>query len=373
MIQTQSTISLQRIVNIAEAFADIEPVLNVAGSENHPALFIATDVMNVICGVPFPHKWNEINLPPFYTNSFQQDYALVYPAGQPVGYPASGSSLTNLAWLERGIAIDINSTSFPKAYRTVECGRQLPQATASNWNYGNGSGSGSYGCGNAICIANFFPNNTLYYGTWGDLNNGTQSIGNNPIAGSAYTQPLGTQSMPANPISQILDANGNFLVITTYGVEGATAPLAAPNSLPGVTVSGLGATTVWTVVDPWGQGIRVQPVPYQTGRVFQILLTGQAQPVRFTSLAQTLFPLPDQFEPNFRQGFIAQCYRYSADSKVRGKFKDEWQLWLASLVELRAKQDRELEENMFVPDRGIMSGSSQRGGFFRGPGYPFNY
>ena len=364
MIQTQSTVKLQQIVNIAESFGDIEPVLNVAGQSSGPALTIANDVMNAICGTSFPHKWNEFDLPPFYTNSYQQDYALVYPAGQPTGAPSSFSSVTNLEWLDRGICININSTSFPKAWRNVECGRELPMATGAGWNRGEG---------NPLFLAAFLPNINLYYGTWGDLNNGTQSIGNNPIAGSAYTTPLGTQSQPANPITQIQDANGNLLVLTGYGVEGSTAPIAAVSAPAGTQVSGAGATTVWTVVDPWGEGIRIYPVPSQTGVVWQFLLVAQAKPVRFKNLQQTLFPLPDQFEPNFRQGFITQCYRYSSDAKVRAKFKEEWQLWLASLNELRAKQDRELEENLFIADRGIMGGGNWgRPRIWGGPGAPFN-
>lgn len=367
MIMTQSTITLQKIVNIAQSFGDIEPVLNVAGDSSNPALIIATDVMNAICGVNFPHKWNEINLPPFYTNSWQQDYALVWgPQGSGSPY-VQGQSVTNVAWLERGIVLDINNTSFPKPYRNVECGRELPQATGNSWN-------SSMGEGNPLFLVNFFPNNTLYYGTWGALNNGTSSIGNNPVAGSAYTNPLGTGSMPNNPITQIQDANGNLLVLTTYGVEGSAAPVLAANAVPGTTVSGTGATTVWTCVDPWGQGMRIFPVPAQTGRVWEFSITAQAQPVRFKSLQQTLFPLPDQYETNFRQGFIAQCYRYSAEAKTRAKFKDEWQLWLASLNELRAKQDRELEENIFIPNRSIMGGgASIRPRVWQGPARPWNY
>ena len=205
-------------------------------------------------------------------------------------------------------------------------------------------------------------------------------------------------SQPANPINQIQDANGNLLVLTTYGTEGTSAPLLPANSSPGLTVSGAGpsftftgvtavdagvsgtysgtiaggasnawaglkvivtgfdnvvnngtflclaststelilantaaavdihagsatstASTVWTVVDPYGQGFRVVPVPTQTGLVWQFYLTGQKRPIRFTSLNQTLAPLPDEYEPNFRQMFVAQCYRYSPEAKTRAK------------------------------------------------------
>ena len=123
-------------------------------------------------------------------------------------------------------------------------------------------------------------------------------------------------------------------------------------------------------MDPVGQGFRILPVPTQTGTVWEFNLTGQAKPVRFTSLSQYLTPLPDEYEPHFFAGFIAQSYRFSPEAKIRDKFKTEWAMWLASLNEMRAKSDREQEQNMFVPERGIM-GTRVRTGWY-GPGYPFN-
>lgn len=351
-VNSQSTQTLQGIVAIAQSFGDIQPILNVAGAENLPAIAIANDVMNAICAQPFPWKWNEAQMPPFYTNSWQQDYAILYP---------SGASLTNLAWLERGVAFDINSTSIPKAWRTVEAGRQLPQRTAAGGTWQNGD---------PTFYINWFPNNQLYYGVWGSANDGNATLGNNPSPGSVYTNPLSVQSMPINPITQIQDANGNYLLLTTYGTEGSTAPLAAANSAAGTTCQGSGATTVWTVVDPYGMGIRMLDVPSETGIVWQINLSFQMQPVRFTSISQTLAPLPDEFEPHFRQMFIAQCYRYSSEAKINGKFKVEWQLAMESLLSARQKADREQEENAFVPARSIMgSGGGGRGRLT--PGYPF--
>src|SRR4029077_1465197 len=317
-VNTLSTVKLQTIVNQVKAFPGLDTVLDVAGSSTMKPLFIATDVMNAICSVPFPWKWNEIMMPQFYTNSYQHDYAGIFP---------NGTSVTNLSWLERGIVIDINNTSQPKPYRLIEVGRQLPQATATFYNSATNS---------PLFLVNWFPNNTLYYGTWGDTNNGNGSLGNNPVAGSVYINPVGlidgqAISQPANPITQIQDANGNLLVLTTYGTEGTTAPLAPVNAAPGTVASGLGATTVWTVVDPNGAGFRILPVPSQTGVVWQFNIWGQALPIRFKSLQDTLYPLPDKLEPNFRQMFVAQCYRYVEDPKIRAKFQDEWQLAVRAL------------------------------------------
>jgi hypothetical protein len=144
------------------------------------------------------------------------------------------------------------------------------------------------------------------------------------------------------------------------------------NATPGTQVNRVDATTVWTVLDPFGQGFRILPVPVQTGVIWQFNLVGQMKPTRFTSLNQTLAPFPDEFETHFQMGMIAQLYRFSPQAKVYQKHPEAWKLWLMSLNELRAKEDREMEENMFVPDRGIMGGQPGRNRFL-GPQYPFNY
>lgn len=362
-VNTQSTVKLQTIVNMAMAIGDIHPILNVAGVSAELPLMIANDVMCEIVSQAFPWKWNEMPYPQFYTSAYQQDYAGIYltPIMDLNGSHAVGSSVTKLSWLERGIVVDINNDSQPKPFRPVECGRQLGQET------GAASSFEFFRC--PEFIVNYFPNNMLYYGTWGDTDTGNKTFGNNPVPGSEYIDPLVTGlSMPFNPITQIQDANGNLLVLTQYGICGGTAPILSANSAPGTTVDD--GTCEWTVVDPLGQGIRIAPPAASTGVVWQFNLIGQALPIRFTSLSQTLAPLPDQYEKEFRQGFIAQCYRYSLEAKTRAKFMPEWQLWREAIQACRIKSDRELEENVFTPARSIMGGRSQRPQW-RGPGSPF--
>jgi hypothetical protein len=433
-----STVTIQNLVDIAQTYGDLEPVLNAAGFTQTVALSAANTVMNAICAVAFPHKWNEFNISPIYSNSLQQDYATVMPAGVSgnltltqvtqvsssqgtatyagtitngefggwVGVPfvitgfanggnngtfmcvassagalvlknigavlethagnaiSAAGSLLNMSWLERGVAFDINNSATPKPYVRIECGRQLQQMTAS---YTGGAGLGDPGF-----TCNWFPNRTLYYGTWGQADVGGATLGDNPVAGSVYTAPTGNHSQVLNPITQIIDANGNFLLLTTYGTEGSTAPLAAVNAVPGTTVSGTGATTVWTVLDPNGWGFRFIPVPSQTGTEWQFNLTAQMKPVRFVSLSQTLSPLPDEMEPHFREGFIAQLYRRSPEKAVYSKFADAWKIWEQSLREMRVKEDRELEENKFIPTRTVFGAARSRNNF-QGAAWPYNY
>ena len=133
------------------------------------------------------------------------------------------------------------------------------------------------------------------------------------------------------------------------------------------------SSVTWTVVDPNGQGFRILPVPSETGVVWQFNIWGQALPIRFKNLQQTLAPLPDQYEPNFRQIFIARCYQYSPQANIRAKFAVEHQLAMKALEDCRVKSDREQEENRFYPERTVMGGGRRGNARWLGPAYPFNY
>ncbi len=350
-----SSFTIQNVFDKIVIIGDVEPCLNAGGYSAYPMLPIANDVMDAFLTTSVPWKWNEFNIPVFYTNSWQQDYAV--------------PGLTTLSWLQGGTIIDINNQSLPKPYGVVQAVRDQRMATASYLSGGNLQTR-------RIFNINWLPNNLLYFGTWGAANTGNATLGNNPVANSVYTQPLAAGlSQPYNPITQIVDANGNYLVLTTYGHEGSAAPVAASGAAAGTTCSGTGATTVWTVVSPYGQGFRLYPMPSQTGVVWQFNLVGQSLPVQYTSMAQSLAPLPDDYEPHFRKGCVANAYQYSPEAKVAVKFAGQWKLWTQSLVEARQKTDRERDGYKFVPARTIMGtgggGLAGVGNF--GPDWPFNY
>lgn len=356
MANTQSTLTLQQMLDKVLPLGDVKPVLaDVAGYQLEPYVTICADVYSDIVGTPFPHPWNEIKLPQFYTNSFQQDYALVNP---------DGSSFFNVEWLQRGIVVEMTSTALPKPWGYAECGRSQTQATGSilqpmNWSW-------------PTFTVNRMPNYMLYYGIWGAGNTGNSSFGNNPGPGAVYTNPVVASTMNAQPITQVQDPNGNLQVVTTYGTCGNVQPnWPAANALAGTNTTD--GTTVWTVVDPNGTGIRILPVPSQTGVIFQFNLVGQMPAINFNSLAQTFAPFPDKYSSYFRQGIIAQCYRYSSDPKVQAKFERNYQLWLKSLNDLRVVEDRELEEYRFVPERTIFGSGTVGRTSFVGPAWPFNY
>lgn len=339
-----STLSLQTVVNDASTYPDIKPVIDVSGWSNAVAYIAGNDVMQFMLSQRFPWKWSQIQIPKFYANSWQQDYAV--------------PGLTNLASLQAGNVLDVNSTSNPKPRLQVEVNRDQPASSASLV-------SNSI-FGGPKFFVNWLPNDQLYYGIWG----GGATSGNDPVANSVYTNPVGAGlAQPNNPITQIQDANGNYLVLTTYGHEGSAAPAAPAGSAPGTTCSGSGATTVWTVVDPKGQGFRVLPIPSQTGTVWQFNLIGQQRPPIFTSMDQMLDPIPDDYSTLFRQGFIVQCYRRSPEAKTRAKFDIEFKLWILALEDARQKSDKERDSASFEADSIV----TPIGNGWQGAAWPFAY
>jgi hypothetical protein len=352
----QSEVTLQDFVDNAESFGDLAPVLNVGGHSLEPARTAMNDAMNRFFA-DYPYKFNEFELPFFYSNSWQQDYALI---------DEDGNSVTNLAWLQQGIAVQINSTALGKPWTWVQVGRSQIQSTA---NLGSGLAANALA---PVYSATFMQNRRLYYGTWGDANTGNATLGNNPVAGSVYTAPLGQISQPSNPITQIRDANGNLLVLTTYGTTGNSAPLLAANSEPGTTVND--GSCVWTLVDPYGQGIRITPIPSQVGVVWQFRLIAQMQPPRFDDadcFEQTIYPVTDEYEPHLRALFIAEVYSYSSEAKVAAKAEGKRQKALESLAKARMKSDRERDFYKFVASTNVRSGGNRNNTGYAGPYWPF--
>ena len=338
-----STITLQQVVDDALRFGDLRPVLGVGGSSMEPALTIANDTMNEICCQKFNWKWNSFNVTPFQTISWQSDYAI--------------PGITTLGWLENGVVIDINSTQIPKRKFKLEVVRDL-QPSSDSW-----------GRPFQICWLN---NSTLQYGTWGSgstVPNSNNTGQLNPGPGVVYTQPLGAATTPSNPVTQIIDHNGNFQVLTTFGTCGSVEPTwPAAGAAAGTTTTD--GTCTWTIVNPYGQGFRLSLTPPQAGVVWQVILRAQYKPTRFTRLSQTLDPMPDDFSRYFMQGFRAYCYQRSPEAKVRDKFQAEYALWQKSIMDAEGQADREPEGYGAYPSSSIMEGP---GNVWYGPSWPFSY
>src|SRR5215469_948090 len=325
-----STISLQSVVDYASSLGELQPVMPAGGYSTNTALTMATDVMADLISQRFNWKWNRMKIPPWYTISWQQDYA---------GFTSQWDS--PIGWLEGAYWVDINNTAYPKPIWPIETVRDLETTSIS----GNPPGK--------LC---WLPNDQLVYSAW-------------PGPAKVYTQPLGAVITPTNPPINILDANGNILVLTTYGTTGLTAPSATAKSPEGTTVND--GSCVWTVADPQSQGFRLKPLPPQQGVVYQVNVIAQKKaPPPFTSLGQQINPIPDDYAVWFRRGFNAHCYAMSPNPQMQALFERKRTDWLAAVEGALKQGDRETDNAGFIPDRSCVA---PQGGIDIGPANPYLY
>lgn len=326
-----STTALQSIVDYVNALGELSPVLPTGGYSVAAALTMATDVRLDLISQRFNWKFNREKISPFYTISWQQDYA------QPASVAAA-----KIGWLESAYWVDINNTALPKPTYPIETVKDLPPTSIS---------------GNPPAKISWDYNGELVQGVW-------------PGAGQVYTNPVGVlNTTPTNPTTNILDKNGNILILTTFGTTGLTAPFAAANAPEGTTVND--GTCVWTVVSPLSQGFRIIPLPPQQGVCYQINVIAQKEaPAPFTSLDQTIDPFPDNYANYFRDGFYAYCFKMSPNPKSREMFPVMHANWLSKIAAMLKQGDREPDNPGFVPDR---SSVAAQGGINIGPANPYLY
>lgn len=364
MASSNSSIKLQDIVLDAKLNADLNPVLSTSAGVDL-SLSIANDVMTAMVqggpnGEPMNPKWNRILSPQygqagsyqFPTISWQQDYA---------------QNIVNLGWVERSWMIDINSTSNPKRKLQMEVRRELGES------YLPGSVQGQ------ICA---MQNQQMQFGVWGQSQIASQQGILNPGPNVVYTKPVGTAGLtPSNPTTQIVDSNGNYWVLTTFGTCGSSQPswpaspvFPTPTNPAQAPTTQADGTCVWTAINPQAYGFRINPIPSQSSVVWLILPILQAAPKRFATLAQTLDPIPDMYSTYFKNGFFIQCGMRSSDPKKRASYTSQWPQWMKSL-DLAVKAGlRESDEFGFYPERSIMDAGGSAvnyGAAWPYPGRPF--
>jgi hypothetical protein len=307
-----STTTLQSVADLMTTQGSLSVAQAAGGYSLLTWLSLFSDVANDLISEKFNWKWNSFRLPSILTNSYQTDYATILQ--NPIG------------WLENGMWTDINSTQRPKPRYPVQVVRQLQP---TSW------------AGSPVSSVCWMYNSTLEQGLW-------------PGAGMTYWNPIGVNVAPSNPPTNIRDARANILVLTTYGITGTTAPLAALAAAPGVTVTD--GTCVWTVADPNAQGFRIFPMPPQSSVTYQLDLVAQMAPPAYTSLSQTLGFIPDDYANTFRAGAYAYCHKYSNDPNLKRDFLNQRRVWLESIMGALKEGDREQGAAGFIAPRSAMAG-----------------
>lgn len=315
-----STLRITDIVTEIASHPSVIPVLGTAPGA-YPALSIANDVLQRMLSQSLPWKFNRALITPFLSIALQQDY--LSPA------------VTDLAWLEQGWCIDINNTALPKPVRSLETVRDIQQTWQQSVPF----------------QVSWIPVPLAIYGTW--------------VANTSYPTGLGTASTPTSPIQQFIDANGNFLFVSTNGISGNVQPILPVNSAAGTTVTD--GTVVWKVADPNAAALRVTPLPATSGITWEMHLVYQKKPPIKTKLTDTLSPLPDEYGYMFRQGFLAMCMIHAGVKDARQSYAE----WEEMLVTALRGADRERDQVTMYPSEGLLSGGQYGWGQPIGPANPF--
>lgn len=293
------------------------------GFNNKLILRIANDTMaDLVTGVAGPGgeylrfnwKWNRGTAAPFLTNSFQQDYPQLAQPGGTIG------------WGEDCDKIDINNPLMPQPVNvpsSPKWKRQLSRVSAQS--------GGIMGGPSAIC---WMYNQEMYFGQW-------------PGPGVVYNPLISAGFIGQNPIMNFQDVNGNYMILTTFGTTGASAPFLDPGTAEGVTTQD--GTCVWTVVSGLSQGFRIWPMPNAAGPVYQMVPYFQYDPVPILTIQQMIDPVPDSFARYFRKTFEMQTKGASASPSDRKEYMENYGPWLQSMLGSAKQGDKEVNAASLRP------------------------
>jgi hypothetical protein len=103
--------------------------------------------------------------------------------------------------------------------------------------------------------------------------------------------------------------------------------------------------------------------------VWLVWVAYQRRAPKFTSLQQTLSPIPDELAYLFREGFLYKCLAHANSPRAL----NQQQAWHEQIDQAIRAGEREEQAWSMFPDTS-MSGDSVLGPFYPvGPASPFNY
>lgn len=306
-----STKTLQSVYNVIAAQGIPDPRAQAGGYGDDLALDLAQRVMGDLITQRFNWNFNRA-MAAVYTNSWQQDYPQLAQAGGPIG------------WGDGCDICDINSTTIPKPLNwdgAVQWVRQLPRTSSSRSRP------------TQIC---WMYNQELSWSVWPGA-----AVVIYPLVG--VNAPQGQ-----NPILNWIDANGNYLILKTFGTTGSVAPAAAANSAEGTTVND--GTCVWVVVSPTSQGFRIDSLPGSAGPTYQLLPGYQIDAPTFSTYQDTLSPLPDSFARHFQTGLEWLCKMCAPNPATKEEGIKNYPLWLKSMETMIKQGNKEPDVYRMIPE-----------------------
>lgn len=326
---SNSTITLQQVINLASTHTDLMPLAGVGGYTDEPALSLCNDALSELLIFPYDWKFNRIEMPMLVTAPNRQDYQFGGATAFTLGSTSSGVGIglaTNNAVSESGTTVTVNTL---EAHRfsvgdTVYMTGNTVAAYNSTF---TDSGSSSTWSGGWTITA--VPNPTSF--TFTHASSGLATSGAPGITDFGWLSSASVVEMNNNSSPQNVRQLDTVKELPVWG------RVANPEQVSVVKDNGDGTLKV-----------RFYQVPGST--IWGAKLVYQAKAPLKTALSNTWAPFPDEYSFVFRQALLYRMYRYlnspRADSEYQ-KLQQEIQRSLAGA-------DREMTDVHVVPNEPLI-------------------
>lgn len=323
---SNSTITVQNVVDWARAYPKLAPVLGVGGFSLQPALSIANDVLAEIIAAPLNWKFNRRTVTPWATTKGQQDVGVTGAAAWALGPspPAGGApiALSPLGATQSGFTVTLNTT-VPHGFSVGQAVNVAGVAVAAY------NGIGTPGSGAFPITAVPSPISFQYtLGTSGLAASGAPGITDFNWIESATVQDASTTLTPPP----------EFIIEAVNYIE-PTGDMGNPSKVCMLSDDGSGTLT-----------FRTWPVPGSF--VWLLNVVYQAKPPLLTALSNTWAPIPDELGRVVRSGFLALAMRHAGDARAN----EQYAMFRGQLMEALNSKDREPRNEGLYPWRGIQIG-----------------
>jgi hypothetical protein len=334
---SNSTITVQQVVNLCSTHADLLPLTGVGGFVNEPALSLANDALSDLLTEPNDWKFNSIFMPMLVTTPNRQDYIF------------GGASAFSLGSAAAGACIGLASNSAI----TVTAGVVTVVCTDTH----------RFKVGDTVYLNNV----TMTTGTSANYNSTFTDDGNSSQWSGGWVLTAVTKySFSFNATTGQNNSDvGGAPGITDYGwmSEASMVDMSSTSSPQGIRhIKAVKGIPVWSrvsdpekvcVVQDLGNGtllIRFYYVPGTT--LWGLKAVYQAAAPLKESLADTWSPIPDNYGAVIRQAMMYRMYRYINSPRADA----EYQKLQQEINKAQGYDDNE-ESNVYLqPENGLMDG-----------------
>lgn len=331
---SQSTITVQSVVNYASQHTELMPLIGVGGYTNEPALSIANDVLAELLAQPFPWKFNRKVAPVLVTQQWKQDYKFAGASAFTINGGAAIALASANGITESGTTATVNTIE-PHNFNVGDT-VYLTGCTVSGYNSvftqtpSGSSWSGGYTILTTPTTTSFTITATGGLGTSG-------APGITDLGWLEYATMINMNDTSASPYVWYLTA--------VRTLEPANRQF-QPDRVSVFSDDGAGTVTI---------RLRYLPGPQPMG----ITLAYQQRPTLITSLSSTWSPFPDEYAYVYRQMFLAHAYRFANS----GRADTEYQKAMANVAKALGTNDREQSEEYIQPE-GSLGGTFSWGGWW---------